>query len=84
VGRRSFVLVLIGVLLGGIGWTLDAFDTGLFAFDGGPAAALAADLAGRVALVVGLLAPDGPRITDEALALAGEAADGEEVSSPSA
>ncbi|MEO2167726.1 MAG: hypothetical protein ABGY42_06320 [bacterium] len=84
VGMRSFTLVMCGVALGGIAWTLDAFDIGIFAFAAGPGIALAASLAGRVVVVVGLLAHDGARITAEALALAGEPADGEDTASPSA
>ncbi|MFP6663186.1 MAG: hypothetical protein VCC00_03175 [Deltaproteobacteria bacterium] len=82
VGPRSFAVVLAGVSLAGVGWTLAAFDVGVFAFDGGPLAALLIALAGRALLVVGLLAHDGPRITAEALALA--AAEGAEASAPSA
>ena len=72
VGNRSFALVMAGVVLAGIGWTLSAADTPLFAFAAGPAVALALDLAGRMLLAAGLLAPDAPRITAEALALAAQ------------
>lgn len=72
VGGRSFAWVVSGVLLGGSGWTLGVFDTALFAFTGGPTAALAASLGGIVWIVAGLVAPDGPQITEDALALAGE------------
>lgn len=74
VGPRSFGLVLGGVVLLGVGWTVEAADTPLFAFAGGPAVSLAAALAGRLLLTAGLLAPDAPRITEAALALAAELA----------
>ena len=72
VGGHSFAWVVAGTLLGGAGWTLGAFDTAFFAFTGGPTAALAASLGGIVWIVAGLVAPDGPQITEDALALAGE------------